>query len=82
MIAEERRVLSDDRLLSSKAADRLREAQLKLGEAVRNYITQGVPIPFAVDGESVLALAHAPRNSTTPSLSLFVPLCHPLCGGQ
>ncbi|MEW5299027.1 MAG: hypothetical protein WDW36_002082 [Sanguina aurantia] len=59
-IAEERRALSDDRLASSRAAERLREAQLKLGEAVRNYITQGVPIPFAVEGGTGAMIACPP----------------------
>ncbi|MEW5313363.1 MAG: hypothetical protein WDW38_004936 [Sanguina aurantia] len=67
MIAEERRVLSDDRLLSSRAADRLREAQLKLGEAVRNYITQGVPIPFAVDGGTGAMIACPPGQAPFPA---------------
>lgn len=46
-----RRVLSDERLAASKAADAARDAQLKLAEAVRQWVAQGVPIPFSVQSE-------------------------------
>ena len=43
--------MSDDRMAASRAAEESRAAQLKLSDAVRGYIQQGIPIPFAVDGE-------------------------------
>ena len=49
-MAEERRALGEARLEASRAADRSRETQMKLAEAVRQYVAQGVPIPFALQG--------------------------------
>ena len=49
--AEDRHQLLEERLEASRAADRARETQLRLAEAVRQYVTQGVPIPFALEGE-------------------------------
>lgn len=53
-LAEERRALSDARIASSRAAEEARAAQLKLADAVRAYVQQGVPIPFALDGEHLI----------------------------
>jgi hypothetical protein len=50
LIAEERHSLCEDRVASSKSADRNRDLHLKLTEAVRQYVTQGIPIPFALQG--------------------------------
>jgi hypothetical protein len=44
-------VLNEERVTASKAADSAREAHSRLGEAVRQWVAQGVPIPFAVEGE-------------------------------
>lgn len=49
-MAEERRALSEERLAASRAADEARVGQLRLAEAVRAYVQQGVPIPFVMDG--------------------------------
>jgi len=49
-MAEERRRLGEERLEASRAADRAREAQMKLAAAVRQYVAQGIPIPFALQG--------------------------------
>ena len=50
MMAEERRRLGEERLEASRVADRAREAQMKLAAAVRQYVAQGIPIPFALQG--------------------------------
>lgn len=50
-MAAERRDLSEERVAASRAADAARDAQLKLAEAVRQWVAQGVPIPFAVQCE-------------------------------
>lgn len=42
-------MLSEERVAASQSADRAREAQMKLAEAVRMYVTQGIPIPFAME---------------------------------
>ncbi|GAX76032.1 hypothetical protein CEUSTIGMA_g3475.t1 [Chlamydomonas eustigma] len=47
-LAEERRVVSQERVDAHRAAERSRELQMQLAEAVRNYVAQGVPIPFAL----------------------------------
>ena len=51
VIAEERHTLVEERVAASKSADKAREVQLKLSEAVRQYVTQGVPLPFALQGK-------------------------------
>ncbi len=49
--AEERRGLAEDRVAAMRAADEARASLLRLSEAVRAWASQGVPIPFVVDGE-------------------------------
>jgi hypothetical protein len=44
--------LLEERLEASRAADKAREAHLRLAEAVRQYVVQGVPIPFALEAAS------------------------------
>ncbi len=49
-LTAERRALNDERVASSQAAQTARAAQMQLAEAVRQWVTQGVPIPFHVEG--------------------------------
>lgn len=74
-LAEERRTLSDARIASSQAADAARGAQLKLADAVRGYVQQGVPIPFAVDGEHACTRTTRCRSSSTAAGSACAHAC-------
>jgi hypothetical protein len=51
-LAEERSALLAERSASCRAADRAREAQMQLNEAVRAHIVQGVPISLRFEGEA------------------------------
>lgn len=47
VLAQERKEAGRERVGASRAVDESREAQRLLAEAVRAWVGQGVPIPFA-----------------------------------
>lgn len=51
-LAEERSALLAERSAASRAADRARDAQMALHEAVRDHIVQGVPVSLRFEGEA------------------------------
>ncbi|EFJ52799.1 hypothetical protein VOLCADRAFT_86130 [Volvox carteri f. nagariensis] len=67
-LMEERQGLAEERLAASRSADEARTEQIRLMEAVRTYVQQGIPIPFAMDGTSGrLKPVPPPMRHSSPS---------------
>lgn len=82
-IAEERRGLGEERLAASRAADSAREAQMRLAEAVRVWVAQGVPIPFVVESEwwcPPQYMRYMPPLYASESLEMSEGRCPMRCG--